>query len=70
MDVNPEKDEIEINGILFKVLSRSNRWLPVLVGTFYCKDCGFTERIIDDIGDYGYLLQKYQEHVNKCLQKK
>ncbi|MFZ3136372.1 MAG: hypothetical protein WA126_03150 [Thermodesulfovibrionales bacterium] len=68
-DVNPDNNEIEIDGILFKVVSRKTRYLRVLFGSFVCNDCGFIERIIDDLSDYGYLLQKYEEHLNKCIRK-
>src|SRR4030067_1426033 len=67
MDVNPEKEEIEIDGILFRVENRPDRWLPVLIGRFHCRDCYRygPQKIIDDISDYGYLLKEYQEHMNR-----
>ncbi len=69
MDVNPDEETIEVNGITFSVENRPNRFLPVLIGRFYCGHCFETTKTIDNLSDYGYLLQKYQEHVKKCIKK-
>lgn len=69
MEVNPDKETIEIDGISFSVENRPHRVMPVLIGQFYCWNCRDNLKIIDELSDYGYLVQKYQEHLNKCPKK-
>ncbi|MDH5769488.1 MAG: hypothetical protein OEZ31_11140 [Nitrospirota bacterium] len=65
-DVNPNSDEIEIDGIIYSLTGNPDGWIIpwALMGRFDCPACGNPRIVIKKPADYGALVDKYAKHKN------